>query len=63
MSISRLPGIVGLALSILVPQGLAQAGAIGKEGVQALYEKVESILDNPTPEDPFYLKSENKTSC
>jgi hypothetical protein len=49
-----------LALSILVPQGLVHAGAIGKEGVQALYEKIEPILDHPTPEDPFYLKSENK---
>lgn len=36
------------------------ADLLGEEGVARLYEKAKPVLEHPTPEYPFYLKSEFK---
>ena len=44
---------------LLLVQSVAYANVMGPAEVQKLYERVKTTLDNPTPEEPFYLKSEN----
>ena len=46
-------------LILLLVQSTAYANVMGPAEVQKLYERVKTTLDNPTPEEPFYLKSEN----
>ncbi len=33
---------------------------MGEESVRAFYERVRSLLEEPTPHEPFYMKAENR---
>ena len=56
----RVEGCCVLVLTLsLTSTSLALADAHdGPDSLQALYEKVEVLLDNPTPEQPFYMHAE-----
>ena len=50
----------GLFLFSLLTATAGWADPIGAEGVQQLHEKVAPIVDDPSPERPFYVKAEAK---
>jgi hypothetical protein len=52
--------LVGLALVSVAASTAGRADPVGPQGVQSLHEKVASIVDHPTPEEPFYVRAEVK---
>ena len=56
----RFSVVVGSLFFSLLNAPAGWADPIGAEGVQRLHEKVAPIVDDPSPEQPFYVKAEVK---
>ncbi len=59
MSTTKLiQGTAGAALGLMIAGPSVWAEPLGPAAVGSLHEKIASIVDSPTPEEPFYITAE-----